>query len=388
MNKRGIFPFAAVILAYLAAASPLEARIKLTAVPERGEVTVNLENPAATLIEEERVLTLQEGANQVDFSWRGVRIDPDSIRLAVLSHPDEVRLISVSYPPGEDALVWQVYSPRAVGARVRISYLLSAIDRLVTYRAMVNREETEMTFSSHLVLRNFSGEDFASARLVMEDGDEFRGGVLHEETKEILLYERPGVPLRKVLTWDAAARPWDPEREATNVGIPFSYRFRNEEAAGLGRAALWDGKARLFQEDGRGTFIFLGEDRLTFTPPGGEGEVTVGQSRDVVVTQRLMREEMVNVRRNNNNAIVLHDSDELIVAEIENFSDRAQFLLVRQHIPGQWEERGFSHSYRSEDAGTLEFEIELAPREKTELSMHYLRRNIRPGRGPQPVRRR
>ena len=45
-----------------------QARIKLVALPERADTVIRLDNPQATLIEEERVLTLQQGANQVDFS--------------------------------------------------------------------------------------------------------------------------------------------------------------------------------------------------------------------------------------------------------------------------------------------------------------------------------
>ena len=51
---------------------------------------VRLDNPQATLIEEEWVLTLQKGLNKVDFSWKGVSINVYSIRLRVLSHPDKV----------------------------------------------------------------------------------------------------------------------------------------------------------------------------------------------------------------------------------------------------------------------------------------------------------
>lgn len=76
-----------------------DARIKLVALPERGPADFRLDNPAGTLIEEERVLTLQKGLNKVDFAWNGVAIDADSIRLTMLSHPDRVNLLNVSYPP-------------------------------------------------------------------------------------------------------------------------------------------------------------------------------------------------------------------------------------------------------------------------------------------------
>src|SRR6056297_289183 len=68
-----------------------QGRIKMVALPERADTVIRLDNPNATLIEEERVLTLQAGVNKVDFSWKGVSIDEDSIRLTVLDHPDKVK---------------------------------------------------------------------------------------------------------------------------------------------------------------------------------------------------------------------------------------------------------------------------------------------------------
>ena len=98
------------VLALLCVAAGAQARIKLVALPERAATVIRLDNPNATLIEEERVLTLQKGLNKVDFSWKGVQIDADSIRLASLDHPDKVTLLNVSYPPDEAALVWEISS--------------------------------------------------------------------------------------------------------------------------------------------------------------------------------------------------------------------------------------------------------------------------------------
>ena len=44
------------------------ARIKLTTLPERETVRVDIQNGRFTLVEEERTVNLQQGRNQVDFS--------------------------------------------------------------------------------------------------------------------------------------------------------------------------------------------------------------------------------------------------------------------------------------------------------------------------------
>jgi len=373
-----------VIVLLLVVSGIARARIKLVALPERAATVIRLDNPRATLIEEERVLTLQKGLNKVDFSWKGVFIDADSIRLRALDHSDRVTLLSVSYPPDEAALVWDISSDSDYAETVRISYLLSNIDRLITYKAVADKAETFVDLKSYLVLRNFSGEDFDKARVLLDYGEAFEQGIDHEETKQMLFLKSPKVPITKVWKFDAAELPWDPEKlENQNVGIPVSYRIVNEAKSNLGEFALWGGKARLFQDDGHQSTIFLGEDVTELVPVGEKMELYIGDSRDIVVTQRKMADTQINIRRNKKNQIVLYDTDEQITAKIENFKDSVAVLTMIQHIPGQWDMEECNMKYEKKDANKLEFEITLPARTESgpavkELKMHYHRRNIRP----------
>jgi hypothetical protein len=382
MKRKGLILL--VIAMSLSVASIAQARIKLVALPERAATVIRLDNPSATLIEEERVLTLQQGTNKVDFSWQGVQIDEDSIRLEVLDHPDNVTLLNVSYPPGEAALVWEISSGGDYAETVRISYLLSNIDRLITYNAVADKAETQLDLKSYVVLRNFSGEDFGKARILLDYGEAFEQGIANEETKRVLFLKAPTVPIRKVWTFDAAKLPWDPEKlENQNVGIPVSYRIVNNAASNLGEFALWGGKARIFQDDGHNSTIFLGEDSAPLVPVGEKMELYIGDSRDIVVTQRKQRDNQINIRKNNSDRVVLYDTDEIITAKIENFKDKPAMLTMIQHIPGQWDMAECNMEYTKKDASTLEFEIELPARTDTgpavkELTMHYNRRNVRP----------
>jgi len=382
MNAKRIVVIGVLVLLCVAAGA--QARIKLVALPERAATVIRLDNPNATLIEEERVLTLQKGLNKVDFSWKGVQIDEDSIRLVSLDHPSEVTLLSISYPPGEAALVWEINSTGDFAETVRISYLLSNIDRLITYKAVANKAETFVDLKSYLVLRNFSGEDFEKARVLLDYGEAFEQGIDHEETKQMLFLSEPNVPVRKIWTFDAANLPWDPEQlNNENVGIPVSYEVVNSDKAGLGKFALWGGKARLFQQDGHGSTIFLGEDNASLVPVGEKMELYIGDSRDIVVTQRKMRDAQIEIRKNNSGNIVLFDTDEIITAKIENFKDSPAVLTMIQHIPGQWDMEECNLKYVKKDASTLKFEIELPARTEKgpaakELTMHYHRRNVRP----------
>ncbi len=378
-----------VIVLLLVCSAIVQARIKLVALPERAATVIRLDNPQWTLIEEERVLTLQktppgEPPNKVDFSWKGVSIDADSIRLKALDHPEKVTLLSVSYPPNEAALVWEISCAENYAETVRISYLLRNIDRLITYKALADKAETMVDLKSFLVLRNFSGEDFGRARVLLDYGEAFEQGIKHEETKQMLFLKAAKVPITKVWTFDAAKLPWDPEKlENKNVGIPVSYRIVNDAKSKLGKFALWGGKARLFQDDGHDSTIFLGEDVTGLVPVGEKMELYIGDSRDIVVTQRKMKDIRINLRKNRKGNVILYDTDEVITAKIENFKDSGAVLTMIQHIPGQWDMEKCNMKYKRKDAGTLEFEIKLPARTEAgpavkELKMHYQRRNLRP----------
>jgi len=366
--------FAIAIL--LVMGTTAQARTKLVALPDREAVTIRFDNPAATLVEEERVLTLQEGENLVDFSWRGVQIDPDSIRLALLTHPKKVTLLSVSYPPGEAALVWRIHSEGAWEEKVRITYLLSYIDRLITYKGVASKDEKVLDLEAFLVLRNFSGEDFEDARVILGQGDPFTGQTGHEETRQIHFLTASGVPIRKTFTWDAASRPWEPKRLETDVGIPVHYIIVNETKTGLGEDHLWNGKVRIFQDDGQSGTIFLGEDQVGITPVGEEMRIYIGDSRDVSVTQVKTKDQRTNPRPSRHK-IVLYDTEEEIRTEVENFKDTDVTIDLIQHIPGEWKMKKTSMEYERKDANTLIYSVKVPAKSTKKLSFNYNRLNVR-----------
>lgn len=355
------------------------ARIKLVALPEREATVVRLDNPNATLLEEERVLTLQKGINPVDFSWQGVQIQPDSIRLAVLEQPQPVTILNVSYPPNEKALIWEMASPVGQQVRVRISYLLSKIDRLVAYKAIVRKDELHLDLASFLVLRNFSGENLPASRFQLDYGEAFETAVLSGETKRMQFLTAENLPIKKRFTFDADKLPWDPQKVDNNVGIPVHYELENTNNNGLGKHALWDGKARLYSEDGHGSTIFLGEDNADFTPVGQALKLIIGESRDVVVTQRKIREKRINERRNRRqNRVVLYDTDESLRIEIENFKEQTAFITLKESMPKEWEMQETSHPYQQENNQQITFDIEVPAKDKVVVTYRYYQRNVRP----------
>jgi hypothetical protein len=357
-------------------------------------VVVALNNQNATLLEEERVLTLQKGMNQVDFSWRGVNIDPSTIQLRLMSHPDQIvfKSITTSYPPNENALVWEFPSPTATEERVRISYILSGLSREVVYKAVAEPDEKSLTFRDYLRLRNNSGEDLTDAELNLGYGQGFKKNIANEEVLEMLSERVEAMPVKKTLTWDAATQPWKPEYEKKTVGLPLYYVLTNSTTSKLGTHTLQPGKARIFiktkeiadtpdAETGDGV-TFTGEDWATLTPVDREMKLFIGQSRDVKVTQLKVKDDRSHIIRNRNNAIVLYDTDELYKVEIENFKKQAVNLTLIEHVPGNWKmvENSHSKEYNRKDAFTFEYNLQLLPEtngtNKTVVTFNLNRLNV------------
>jgi len=368
-------------------AGTLQARVKLVALPERARVVVSLNNPDATLVEEERLITLQKGVNKVDFSWRGVNIDATSIQVRMLGHADTVLVLNTSYPPNENALIWEISSPAAQEERVRISYLLSGIGRDVVYKAVAEPTEKALSLRNYLRLRNDSGEDLTEAEIGIGYGANFKKTIAHEEVLEMLSERIEDLPIKKILTWDAATLPWDPEYEKKTVGIPLSYVIKNDKDSKLGTHTLLPGKVRIFmktrEQAGEGEGVaFTGEDWAQLTPADREMKLYIGQSRDVKVTQRRTKDEKVNIRRNNANAIVLNDTDEIYKIEIENFKKTPVDVVIVEHLPGYWKmvENSHPNEFKKKDAFTFEYNLTLPSesngQKKTTITFNINRLNV------------
>ena len=368
------------------------ARVKLVALPERARVVVSLTHANATLVEEERLITLQKGVNQIDFSWRGVNIDASSLQVRPLGTPDKVAILNTSYPPNENALIWEISSDVPREDRLRISYLLSGLTRDVMYKVVAEPDEKSLGLRNYLRLRNDSGEDLSDAELAIGYGAALKKTLAHEEVLEMLSERIESLPVRKVLTWDSASLPWDPEYEKKTVGIPLSYVITNSQSSRLGTHTLLPGKVRIFiktkeapvregEPQGEGV-AFTGEDWGQLTPVDREMKLYIGQGRDVKVTQRRTKDERVNIRRNNSQHEVLWDKDEVYKIEIENFKKTPVDLVIVEHVPGYWKMVENSHAaqFRRKDAFTFEYHLTLPPEssgaKKTTVTFEINRLNV------------
>ncbi len=147
------------------------AGVKLITLPPRERVEIQLDNVNVTLVEEERVIPLAAGLNDVVFAWANTNIDKSSIQFHCLTDPDKIKVLSVSYPPGENALTWQVSAPQAGSAKVRISYIIGGLDKSFAYRAIASNDEKTLTLWQYIQLHNNSNEAFGFAGMWAGFGD-------------------------------------------------------------------------------------------------------------------------------------------------------------------------------------------------------------------------
>jgi hypothetical protein len=342
-------------LAVLAAAPPVaSARIKLITLPPRQRVEIQLDNPNATLVEEERIVPLVKGVNQVDFSWANTQIDPNTIVFRVLPRdeapqagvaaganaekavpakeageggPLDIKVLSVSYPPNEAALVWQVASSGSGSARVRISYVLGNLTKSFNYRAVASHDESALTLSEYVRIQNLANESFGSTELWAGIGPRFHRPIGLNETKEMLVEKYEKVPVRKTYTCDPQAYGYL-DRPQNKLLVTMHYVLKNNKAEHLGTAPLPYGKVRIFQDDGRGSTAFLGEDWGKFTPLDDQMKLFVGTGQDVVVKRTIDKNQQQRVAGN------LFDRDVIVKYEIENFKDKAVTLDVAENVRG------------------------------------------------------
>lgn len=344
-RPRGVKP-AALLGLCAALVTPLTALadIKLITLPVRERVEIQLDHEQVTLVEEERIVPLAAGMNDVVFAWTNTNVDPNSIQFRCLTDPESIQVLSVEYPPNQNALVWQVSSPKAGSARIRISYTIGRLNKSFQYRAVASNDEKTLSLWQYIELHNQANEAFGEAGMWPGFGERLERPIGINETRRLLVKRFDDIPVKKSYTADYAANGYlDAGKQQLNV--PMHYVLTNDDANGLGEYPLNWGKARIFQDDGRGTTAFLGEDWLNFTPRDDEARLYLGLAKDIVVKRTIARRQQERVFGN------LYDFEVIVQYEIENFKDSVVKLDIAEDL------RALRNEIRGETGRNVEWEF-------------------------------
>ncbi len=277
---------AAALTTLLATAA--EARIKLTTLPERETVRIDIQNGRFTLVEEERTVNLQQGRNQVDFSWANISIDKDSIVFRVIEADGDVNVLNTNYPPNENALYWAVSAQKAGPAVIRISYLIGNMATQPSYQGIVENDEKKLLIQLYQTVTNTSGESFGRCTVQPGVGKTTVRYFNNGERKRMLAAKFAEVPIQKRYVFDATV-----DQKRTRM----YYRLQNDKENNMGQFPLPYGKMRLFikepasDADEVRSQAFLGEDWAKYTPLFAPLDLYVGVAQDVKVERFTMQPE-------------------------------------------------------------------------------------------------
>ncbi|MEM8495646.1 MAG: hypothetical protein AAF663_09705, partial [Planctomycetota bacterium] len=257
-------------------------------------------------------------------------------------------VLSVTYPPGENALVWQVSSSASTSVTVRISYLIGGLTKGFNYRAVAAYDESTLTLSQYIRVQNFAGEAYDDTEIYAGLGDTFLKPIGVNETKQMLVERFENLPVKKTYTADLHRFGWLDQTQY-KLRVPMHYRIENAADAGLGQAALPAGKVRIFQKDspdgetpGGATTAFLGEDFAPHTLIGNHADLFLGVAQDIVVKRT------VEARKDDRLAGNLYDRRVTMKYEIENFKDEAVTLNLAEQIEALRRELGLASGQSTE----------------------------------------
>jgi len=226
-------------------------------------------------------------------------------------------------------LVWTLDNRGATRHRIETSYLAGGMNWNADYVLTVGRDDVRADLDGWVTVSNTSGTSFRKARLQlvagnlnrvaerqeaidtvmrkaaaapMADADFAREAfseyhlytlgrpttLLENETKQISMLSGTGVPVKKMFVVNGQQfyyrnrqAPGSPLKDDVRV----FYRFRNDEASGLGMP-LPSGTVRVYQADARGGVQFAGEDRIDHTPKDEELTLQIGTAFDVVCERK------------------------------------------------------------------------------------------------------
>ena len=300
-------------------------------------------------------------------------------------------------------LIWTLQNAGAQKHQVEASYLAGNLSWRADYVLTVGRDDRSADLAGWVTLQNSSGTSFRNARLQLIAGElhrvaermmrqaadveerlvmaapppqfereafsEYhlytlsrRTSVLDKETKQISLLTSPSVPVQKVYRVDGQTFYFRDEQQAgapIKDAVKVFYRFRNDEAAGLGMP-MPAGIVRVYQADQKGGLQFAGEDRIAHTPKDETLDINTGNAFDIVCERR-----QTDYRRVSSNTV--ETGFELT---IRNHKETAISVDVYEPIGGDWQILNSTHKWAKASAFAARFDVPVPAGGTAKLVYH------------------
>lgn len=292
------------------------------------------------------------------------------------------------------------------GKAVTLSYLTGGLTWQADYIASLDEAAGTLAISGMATLTNTSMTDYAEARLRLVAGTVNRTGgpvqplargavaasmsmaeaaemaprpegeiyvydpgravsLAPRETKQIGLLGASEVPFEQEFRLEGLASLLGRGGEIEPVKAQNLLRFKNDEAAGLGKP-LPAGVLRAYGLGGEAPPLFLGEDRIRHTAEGGEVEVALGQAFDVTGEARQTAFEQ----------LAAGSFEAAQEVTLRNAKARPVSVKVTGDLPPGWKMLDQSDNHETETATRVAWTLEVPAGGETVLS--YKVRVMRP----------
>jgi hypothetical protein len=357
---------ALVLVALLAAGALWAQSSNLGGLVTLGQPDIRFTRAAGTHVRQDVAVTLQEGENRLLLDVAALETDPATVRLRVLEPAAKVRVTGsqVGQQPGQ--MLWRVVADGAGPARLSLSYEISSLQADVAYSVRLDPEKQQLGLVATVSLRNNGKHDLPQAKVTLAQGQQTTVALRVGETVQQRLFALSSLPYTTTYLYD------NPRfKDSVHTMLTIAAEARPE-------MALPAGKARLFAPGEGGADTFVAEAGLPYLPAREKIELDLGVAPDLAVARNRLRSDQVNVRNDVYHKLALFDLDEDYELPLTNQRRAAVTLLVREHIPGDWQLVKSSIPAVQTDAGTLEFTVPLAAGAKDKLTYSLKRLNVEP----------
>jgi hypothetical protein len=397
--------------------SAAEPKVTVTSVVERESIGITVYNPAVSLVQERRTLSLNKGLNEFRVTWAGVTVQRDSVRLEPVDG-DNVMVRDVVLPQDDpNTVIWHLDAKRPGPQPVSITYYAGGFSWGADYVMTVDGDEKQLWLKTWANVTNASGESYADAmiRLVMGDvrvisvggaarpttaagaqlgantamdslasvewlntlivrGESFaeytfftleRPETLDSgDTKRIALAASTAIPVRKVYTYDP---------NAFGDSVAMQYWFDNKKEYELG--AMPPGLLRAYRKEHDGRLSLLGEDQLPYVPVDETAKIYLGNARNVIVeTAQTDYQQSEEQWSPDKSRLVSYVEERAYRVTLTNRKAQEIELIVRQYIPDDAKLMDSDPAADQPRLGELEWKLELDSGQKQELTYRYSRK--------------
>jgi hypothetical protein len=317
-------------------------------------------------------------------------------------------------------LHWLVQSGMTGPQEIELTYLTGGMTWRADYSILLDEDAAALDLGGWVTLTNTSGARYEDAQLKLLAGDVNR---IHTETKsavagnalvptttpaalgqqvaqrevfEYQLYEvaRPvtignnetkqvefvneaDIPATIFFVFDASPVYYGPRYAITDqtygqnvvANVQTYLEFSTGEEEGLG-ADLPAGRVRVYQNDVDGAALFIRQDNIEHTPEGEEVTIYLSDAFDLIGRRVQTNFEIVDsgVMYDFLNINVLRESDEIHLFNYKD--DQTVEIRVPEHLFrwSNWQILSASYPYEQLDASTIEFRVEVPPRDEVVIS--------------------